>query len=41
VIFWSDGTLAFAVSGEIAREDLARIAAAIQSETTQRPAGRS
>ena len=29
VIFWSDGTLAFAVSGELDRDDLVRIAAAV------------
>ncbi len=29
VVFWSDGTLAFAVSAEIDREALARIAATI------------
>ncbi|RPI46094.1 MAG: anti-sigma factor [Betaproteobacteria bacterium] len=29
VVFWSDGTLAFAVSAELGREELARIAASI------------
>ena len=29
VVFWSDGTLAFAVSGELGNEQLARIAAAV------------
>ena len=29
VVFWSDGTLAFAVSGELSTQELARIAAVV------------
>ena len=29
VVFWSDGTLAFAISGELTNEQLARLAAAV------------
>lgn len=37
VVFWSDGTLAFAVSGELGNEQLARIAAAVARDS--RPQG--
>ena len=37
VVFWSDGTLAFAVSGELSNEQLARIAAAVARDS--RPQG--
>ena len=37
VVFWSDGTLAFAVSGELSNEQLARIAAAVARDS--RPKG--
>jgi anti-sigma factor RsiW len=33
VVFWSDGTLAFAVSGELTNEQLARIAAAVARDS--------
>jgi anti-sigma factor RsiW len=36
VVFWSDGTLAFAVSGELANEQLARIAAAVSRDSRPR-----
>jgi len=36
VVFWSDGTLAFAVSAELGREELARIAAIIARESRTR-----
>ena len=37
VVFWSDGTLAFAVSGELSKEALGRIAAAVARDS--RPQG--
>jgi anti-sigma factor RsiW len=37
VVFWSDGTLAFAVSGELDNDQLARIAAAVARDS--RPQG--
>ncbi|MPZ45435.1 MAG: anti-sigma factor [Betaproteobacteria bacterium] len=36
VVFWSDGTLAFAVSGELSNEQLARIAAAVARDSRTR-----
>ena len=36
VVFWSDGTLAFAVSGELTNEQLARIAAAVARDSRPR-----
>lgn len=36
VVFWSDGTLAFAVSAELPNEELARIAAVIARESGRR-----
>jgi anti-sigma factor RsiW len=36
VVFWSDGTLAFAVSGELTNEQLARIAAAVARDSRTR-----
>jgi anti-sigma factor RsiW len=36
VVFWSDGTLAFAVSGELTNEQLARIAAAVARDSRAR-----
>jgi anti-sigma factor RsiW len=37
VVFWSDGTLAFAVSGELGKDELARIAAVVARDS--RPKG--
>jgi anti-sigma factor RsiW len=36
VVFWSDGTLAFAISGELNNEQLARIAAAVARDSRTR-----
>ena len=36
VVFWSDGTLAFAVSAELSNEQLARIAAAVARDSRPR-----
>ena len=36
VVFWSDGALAFAVSAELEREELARIASLIERESSAR-----
>jgi len=36
VVFWTDGTLAFAVSGELSNDELARIAAAVARDSRTR-----